>query len=188
MTMKSISITSAMLITLSASLAQAAVRVPSSISVNDLSKETLAKRTLQQVQISASAAANQAQQLEMIASPNSSSDSHLAKLEVLKAEVNRMGQKISDLEAEYESLVPWEQGAVDKVLPLLKATAASTDNAIAYFNENRNSLWAETYRNYAGSIRQDSAQIAKTLKDYLKYDKLREQEIRAEDRIWSDAD
>jgi hypothetical protein len=188
MTMKSISTASAMLITLSLSVAQAVVRVPTSISVADLAKETLAKKTLQQVQASASAVATQADQLGMISDSKASSDSHLAKLTVLKAEVNRMGQEMSNLEAERESLVPWEQQAVDKVLRLLQATAANTDNAIAYFNENRHSLWTEAYRDYAHSVRQDSAQISKTLKDYLKYDKLREQEVRAEERIWADAD
>jgi len=126
--------------------------------------------------------------LRMIANSKSSPDSHLAKLTALKGEVNRMGQEITSLMAERESLPPWEQPAVDKALPLLQATAANTESAIEYFNENRDRLWTEAYRDYADRVWRDSEQIAKTLKNYLKYDTLRDQEVRVEERIWADSD
>jgi hypothetical protein len=125
MTKKSISIASAMLITLSLPLAQADVRLPSSITVADLAKETL-----KQVQASAAAAADGAHQLRMSADSKSSPDSHLARLTVLKGEINRMGQEIGSLEAERDLMTPWDQQAVDKVLLLVQATAANTDCAI----------------------------------------------------------
>jgi len=188
MTKKSISITSAMLITLSLPLAQAAVKMAGTITVADFAKETLAKKTLKQVQASAAVVADEADRLRMIANSKSSPDSHLDKLTALKVEVNRMGQEISSLEAERESLAPWEQQAVDEVLPLLQATAANTEGAIEYVSENRNRLWTEAYRDYADRVWEDSAQIAKTLKDYLKYEKLRDQEVQVEERIWADSD
>jgi hypothetical protein len=132
--------------------------------------------------------ADEADQLRMIANSKSSPDSHLAKLTALKGEVNRMGQEITSLMAERESLPPWEQPAVDKALPLLQATAANTESAIEYFNENRDRLWTEAYRDYADRVWRDSEQIAKTLKNYLKYDTLRDQEVRVEERIWADSD
>jgi hypothetical protein len=132
--------------------------------------------------------ADEADQLRMIANSKSSPDSHLAKLTALKGEVNRMGQEITSLIAERESLPPWEQPAVDKALPLLQATAANTESAIEYFNENRDRLWTEAYRDYADRVWRDSEQIAKTLKNYLKYDTLRDQEVRVEERIWADSD
>jgi hypothetical protein len=142
---KSISITSAMLITLSLPLAQAAIKISDTISVDDLSRETLAKKTLKQVQASAAVA------------------------------------------AERESLAPWEQQAVETVLPLLQAATANTASAIEYFRETRGRLWTAAYRDCADRVWQDSEQIAKILKDYLKYDKLRAQEIRLEERIWAES-
>jgi hypothetical protein len=183
LTKKSISITSAMIITLSLSLAQAAVRMPGTISVADLASETLAKKTLTRVQASAAAVADEAGQLKMIASSQSSPDSHLAKLTALKGEVNRMGQEIGSLKAERESLAPWEKQAVDEVLPLFQATAVDTEGAIECFNEERYHLWTKPYRDYADRVWQDSEQIAQTLKRYLKYDQLREQEVEVEERI-----
>jgi hypothetical protein len=187
MTKKSISSISAMLITMSLPLAQAGVKMPGTITVADLARETLAKKTLTQVQGSAAAVADEADQLRMIANSESSPDSHLEKLTALKGGVNRMGQEISSLKAERESLAPWEQQAVDEVLPLLQATAANTESAIEYFNENRDRLRTKAYHDYADCVWQDSEQIAMTLRRYLKYEKLCDHDVQVEERIRADS-
>ena len=183
MTMKNISITTAMLTTLSLPLAQARVGMPGTITVADLARETAARKTLTRAQASAGAVADEADQLRRIANPMFSPDSHRDKLTALRGKVNRMGQEISSLRAERESLAPWEQQAIDEILPLLQATAENTESAIEYFNEHGDRLWMETYRDYVDRIRQGSDQIAKILKNYLKYDRLRDQEVYAEERI-----
>ena len=183
MTMKNISITTAMLITLSLPLAQARVGMPGTITVADLARETAAKKNLTRAQESAGAMADEADQLRRIANPMFSPDSHRDKLTALKGKVNQMGQEISSLRAERESLAPWEQQAIDEILPLLQATAENTESAIEYFDAHGDRLWLETYRDYADHIWQGSDQIAKILKNYLKYDRLRDQEVYAEERI-----
>ena len=86
-------------------------------------KETLAKKTLQRAQASAAAAAGEADQLRRVSNSMCSPDWHVDKLTALKGEVNRMGREISNLRAQRDSLSPWEQHALDEVLPLLQATA-----------------------------------------------------------------
>ena len=83
-----------------------------------------------------------------------------------------MVREINQLEAEHDLLAPWEQHAVDKAAPLLNEAALKTQKAIEYFDANRNLLWSGEYREYTTEIRKDSKQIAKTLKDYLKYEKV----------------
>jgi hypothetical protein len=183
MTMKNISITTAMLITLSLPLAQAGVGMPGTITVAELARETAARKTLTRAQASACAVADEADQLRRIADRMFSPDSHRDKLTALKGKVNRMGQEISSLGVERESLAPWEQQAIDEILPLLQATAENTESAIEYFDAHGDRLWLETYRDYADHIWQGSDQIAKILKNYLKYDRLRDQEVYAEERI-----
>ena len=111
----------------------------------------------------------------------------LDKLTALKGEVNRMSQEISSLRAQRESLSPWEQQALDEVLPLLQATAANTESAIEYFNENRDRLWTETYRDYADRVWKDSDQMAKILRNYLKSDRLLDQEVYVAERRRADS-
>jgi hypothetical protein len=187
LTKKSICITSAMIITLSLPLAQAAGNPPYTVTVADMTREMLAKKTLKQVQASAAAVADEADQLRMIANPAYSPDSHLATLTALKDDVNRMGQGISRLKVERESLATWEQMAVDQVLPLLQATAANTECAIEYFNANSPRFWTMTYRDYADQVWQDSEQISTTLKSDLKYDKLRDEQVQVEERSRADS-
>ncbi|MGD0130249.1 MAG: hypothetical protein ABSF46_33445 [Terriglobia bacterium] len=183
MTMRNIFITIAMSITLSLPVAQAGVGMPGTITVAELARETAARKTLTRAQASACAAADEADQLRRIADPMFSPDSHRDKLTALKGKVNRMGQEISSLRAERESLAPWEQQAIDEILPLLQATAENTESAIEYFNAHGDRLWMGTYRDYADHIWQGSDQIAKILKNYLKYDTLRDQEVYAEERL-----
>jgi len=158
-----------------------ALLIAASLSMAQVANPTAAKGTLKDLEESAFAATGEAEQLEQfIANQAYSPEAHFGKLMALKEEVNRMGRDAGSLEAERDSLAPWEQQALDKTLPLLKETAANTTNAIEYFNENRTHLWADPYRQYASHISRDAEQITKTLKDYLKYAKAHDQGLQLE--------
>jgi hypothetical protein len=183
MTSESTSITCAILITLSLPLAHAGVGMPGTITVADLAKETQAKKTLKRAQASAAMAADEADELRRNANSMFSPDWHVDKLTALKSKVNRMSWEISKLRVQRDSLPPWEQHAVDEVMPLLQATAVDTESAIEYFNENRDHLWMKTYRDYADRVWQGSDQVAKILKNYLKSDRLTEQQVYVQARV-----
>jgi hypothetical protein len=184
MTKKNMIITTTMLITASMPALPATILLPSSITVAELAKETSAKKTLKQVLLSATRAADEAFLLRSIGGPTTPSpDLHRIELGALKDEVNRMGQEIRTLRSEEDSLAPWEQQAVEEILPLFQAEAANTDRAIGSFNENQELLWTEANRKYADRVSQDSEQIAQIAENCLKYEKLREQEIQLEKRI-----
>ena len=183
MTNKNTIIAATILIAVSMSAAPANVLLPASITVADLAKETLAKKTLKQVEVSATTVADEADHLRVMANPKVSPEWNRLELMALKDEVNQMGQQIRTLKVEGDSLVPWEQQAVEKILPLFQKAAANTESAIDHFNENQDHLWTEANREYAGRVSQDSEQIAKILKNCLKYDKLREQELQLEEHL-----
>jgi hypothetical protein len=138
-----------------------------------------AKQTLSEIRASAVAVENEADELRMtIARPDASPESSLSRLMMLKDEVNRMGKEFSTLEAERQSLPEWEQQALDKTLPLLQATAAHTEGAIEYYNENRSHMWTDAGRGYTDRIYDESKQIATTLQNYLRYEKALSKEQR----------
>ena len=182
MTNKTIFMTSAILMTLSLPLAHAGVRMAGTITVADLAKETLAKKTLKQAQASAAVVAGEADELRQVGTSMCSPDWHVEKLTALKREVNRMGQEISSLRSERESISPWERQAVDEVLPLLQAIATNAQGAIQYFNENRDRLWVETYREYVDGVWHGSDQMAKVLKSYLESESLTGPQVYAQKR------
>jgi hypothetical protein len=143
-----------------------------------------ARETLKELKGIAAKAAGQAEYLDHLSQFNAGdSSSHMIPLGELREEVNTMGKEIAGLEAMRDSLEPWEQEAVDKVLPLLKEAAANTQSAIHYYNENRRHLWSPDYQAYTGKVEQDSNQIARTLENYLKYEEVREAEIQLQSTI-----
>jgi hypothetical protein len=174
MTLKrTLSVASATVITLGLSLGQAGARMHRT--GNDD-----ATKTLQEIETLAADAEDQADQLVHVSeNPNLSPYAHMERLNAMKGDVNRMGRDLAALEAERDTLPKWEQEAVDQTEPLLKEAAKNTENAIEYLNENRTQLWTPDYRSYASNIYDESNQIAKSLKGYLKSEKLRE-ELRAD--------
>jgi len=162
------------LATLSFPLAYATGTMSHTISVDE------AKRTLKKLQVSAAVMEEEADELRaIISSPESDPESSLFRLILIKEQVNRMGKELNSLETGRQSLTDWEQRAVDHALPLLQATAAATQSAIEYYNANRAHLWTEPSRDgSADRIYEESKQLATTLRNYLKSDKLHNQEQR----------
>ena len=168
MSTKNISITSASFLALSFLTAQAA----SPKSGGDATVRE-ARATLKEIDHRAMVVADQADQLARLnENTQFSPEVQIGRLDTLKGQVNRMVQEANSLEAEHDLLAPWEQRAVDKTEPLLNDAAMKTQKAIEFFSTNRNLLWTAEYRGYANEIRKDSEQIAKTLKDYLKYERV----------------
>ena len=141
------------------------------------SAESGIRETLRDIDHHAMVVADEADELSLLsANTMYSADAHLHRLVTVKDEVNRMVSEINRLEAERTTLAPWERQAVDKALPLVNDAAVEAGKAIQYFDANRNQLWTGQYREYASEIRKDSEQIAKTLRDYLKYERVSEEE------------
>ena len=175
MTTKTFFVLSAMVFTVTPSRAQARVRIT-------IADE--ARRTLEDLRVSAAAIEHDADQLARFASdPQVSVESHSQNLMDIKEEINKMGREMAVLDAEHDALPEWEQQAVSKALPLLKDSAANAESALEYLNANKSHLWTETYRGYADQVRQDSEQVAKTLTDYLKLARLEGQERRLQDNL-----
>jgi chromosome condensin MukBEF complex kleisin-like MukF subunit len=145
---------------------------------------TEASGNLRDLEMTAAAVRDEADLLRVdISNTESDSEVHAERLMTLKDEVNRMGREVATLESERDSLAPWEQKAIDKTLPLLRDTAANTQKAIEYMDNNKTYLWNPQYRSYADRIWQDSQQIAKTLGEYRKYAKSHDQEQRLEQTL-----
>ncbi|MEO8126663.1 MAG: hypothetical protein ABI822_06185 [Bryobacteraceae bacterium] len=168
MTARAISITLASILACSLSTAQIAICKPSGTPA-----EREAKGTLKDINQQALIVADEAEQLSRLAeNTQNSADTHISRLETIRAEVNRMAREINRLQDERKVLALWEQQAIEKALPVLNETATKAGKAIAYFDANREMLWAAEYRNNIDDIRKDSEQVAKTVKDYLKYQKV----------------
>jgi len=77
---------------------------------------------------------------------------HAGELALVREQVNDVGERIQRLQAIRHALEPWQQQAIDAITPAAVSVASGTEAAIQYLNENRNFLWAETYKGHLKTL------------------------------------
>jgi septal ring factor EnvC (AmiA/AmiB activator) len=150
-------------------------------------EEESSRQTLEEIRQLARAASDNGVRLKTLLTP--ARDSFTVErdaLTELKDEVNRMGRDISRMESQRDSLPAWEQQACDRVLPLVQDAASTTSSAIAYLNDNPSHLFATQNLDLLQRLNHDTSRISSTLKDYLAYEKVQQEEQTARTRIESD--
>ena len=75
--------------------------------------------------------------MESLIRTDASWQTHAAMLDEVKRHVNDLGRAAQKLEESRSSASPWQQQAIDRMMPLLKELAANTTAAINHLNENR---------------------------------------------------
>ncbi len=189
MNSKTFSLLSSLIVALSLPLAQAGVpKANETVSMSELAAESKAQTALKQVQNAAASNEFEADQFKSAAAAGLSAGSDLDSLTALRWQVNEMGKRIAALNDERDALNPIEQQALDTLLPLAQSVAANTTGAIAYFNENRDLRGTAPYRAFANNIYQNAKKIKATLDDSFKYEKLRAQEAKLQDREQSESE
>jgi hypothetical protein len=66
--------------------------------------------------------------------------------------VNAIGKRIARLRQIKHVAAPWQQQAIDSIIPVATELAARTEAAIEHLNDNRNYLWADVYVGHLGAI------------------------------------
>ena len=77
-----------------------------------------------------------ADELESLTRSNASWQSHAVKLEEMKDDVNAMGRLAPKLLESRDSASPWQQQAIDRMMPLLNELAANTNAAIQHLSQS----------------------------------------------------
>ena len=125
---------------------------------------------LQQIQSLSSRAANKADLLN-IASRRNSLDwrSHAVHLDEISMHINEMGDKLDRLQEIHGMIAPWQQKAVDRVVPTAAALAGQTEEAIAFLNEHPIRLWTPTYTDSIKAMSEHVDEINSTVSRFLDY-------------------
>lgn len=71
-----------------------------------------------------------------------------SELNMVRYEVNQMGEKLCRLQTIHDQLMPWQQKAVESTAPVLKELAIFTTDSINFANNHRSNLWNPLYRTY----------------------------------------
>ena len=127
---------------------------------------------LQQIQSLSFKAANNADLLN-IASRRNSLDwrSHAAHLGEISMHINEMGDKLDRLQEIQSMIAPWQQKAVEQVVPVAADLAGQTEEAIAFLNEHPIRLWTPTYTERVKAMSEHVDEINNTVGSFLDYGK-----------------
>jgi len=126
-----------------------------------------ASSLLKEVQFTATLLTRDATILESYSRGALSRASHADRISVVKHHINSMGEKLNRLQDIRHVVTPWQQEAIDSVVPPAVTLAAHTEAAIEHLNDRRNQLWHPDYTDLLRSISNRSVQVKEAVNLHL---------------------
>ena len=98
---------------------------------------------------------------------NLSYESHATGLTAVRDDINQMGTRLSRLQQIKHVTAPWQQRAIEEVVPVAAQMAAHTQAAIEHLNENQRYLFAPAYQDHLEAVAEHAATIDTILDKYM---------------------
>jgi hypothetical protein len=115
-----------------------------------------------------------ADELEGFSRSGASWESHLEAINHIKDDVNRLGRLLTDLDNNRGQAAPWQQLAIDRIIPVAKELAANTNGAIQHLDKRPSGLNTTAFQEYLEAIADYSTNLAATISDFADYGKTKE--------------
>jgi len=96
-------------------------------------------------------------------------ESHAQQLNEIRWHINRMGEKLDRLQEISGMIAPWQQKAVERVMPKAMALAERTEGAIAFLNEQQGNMWSDPYTTHVSAMSDHAEEIKSTVSMFLEY-------------------
>jgi hypothetical protein len=94
-----------------------------------------------------------------------------------------MGKILEKLQSERDEAAPWQQEAIDRMVPLLKDIAANTTAAIEHLNQNQLRPVSGDYKDYLQQNADTAHALADMISSFVKYDRTRAKLEALQDKI-----
>ena len=126
---------------------------------------------LEQTKAAAAQLERDALVLESFTRGHLSWQSHAGQLTRIKENINSMGEDAKRLQDLRPAAAPWQQQAIDRIVPLLTEMASLTESAIEYLNAEPNKLHTPEYTEYLKEKAELAAELSALISDTVKYDR-----------------
>lgn len=140
---------------------------PQEISVNFNAQDAVTAE-LKELRSLTSRLNNDAGQLNTLVLAHLHWETHASQLNQIKDHVNRIGDRLEMLRGMRPFAAPWQQEAVDDIMPVALELAERTSAAITHLNQNHQYLWAPQYVDHLRTIADRSDQMQGLLDNHLK--------------------
>ena len=138
---------------------------------------------LEDIKVQAADLQRDSDELESFSRSNVSWESHAAELEAIKERINKIGQTIQKLQNMRGSASPWQQEAIDRIIPVAQKLASNTTAAIEHLNQSPKRLQDPQYKKYLTSNAEAARQLSNMVRDFVDYGKTRNTLERLEKRL-----
>ena len=115
-----------------------------------------------------------ADQLESYTRSKLSWQSHGDQLTRVKEHINEMDGWLERLQEIRHVASPWQQQAIDRIVPVAVEIASRTQAAIEHLNDNRDYLFAPTYTDHLSTIAERAGTLNDSAKTFVEYGKTQE--------------
>ncbi|MCU1298503.1 MAG: hypothetical protein JWO91_2781 [Acidobacteriaceae bacterium] len=110
-----------------------------------------------------------ADEMEALTRSDVSWQSHAYMLDKIKEDVNNLGRTAEKLQAARDSASPWQQQAIDRMMPLLKDLAANTTAAINHLRENQIRPATGSYTEYLKENTETAHELSNMISSFVQY-------------------
>jgi hypothetical protein len=110
-------------------------------------------------------------------------ETHAFHLNRVRDQVNRIGDRLVTLRAMRPIAAPWQQDAIDSIVPVAVEIADRTTAAITHLNENHQYLWAPQYIDHLRTIAARSDEMHGLLDNHVKIIEARDKIRTLQDKL-----
>ena len=140
-------------------------------------------RLLQDARDEAAQLSRDADDMEAMTHSDVSWQSHADMLATIKDHVNNLGRLVEKMEAARGSASPWQQQAIDRMIPLMRDLASNTTAAINHINENKLRPTAGSYPEYLKENAETAHDLSNMISEFVQYGQARAKLERLEQRL-----
>lgn len=138
---------------------------------------------LEQVRANSALLAKDAATLESFKRSGVSWQSHAGLLNSIRGHINENGNLLCRLQAIRHVTAPWQQQAIDRVVPMSSEMAVRTEAAIDHLNAHAGRLFVPEYQEQLTSIADLASRVNGGLGDFLSYANTQQKLDRLEQKL-----
>lgn len=146
-------------------------------------ENTEVSRLLQDARDDAAVLSRDADEMEALTRTDVSWQTHASMLETVKDHVNQLARVTEQLQAKRSMASPWQQQAIDRMMPLLKELATNTTAAINHLKDHKTRPTSGSYPEYLKQNAETSHALSDMVSSFVRYDHTRAKLERLEQRL-----
>jgi hypothetical protein len=138
---------------------------------------------LEDARAKAAVLSRDADEMEALTRSAVSWQTHASMLDTMKEDVNELARDVERLTAARDKASPWQQQAIDRMLPMMRELAANTTAAINHLKEQPSRPTSPSYVEYLRQNAETSRELSDMISSFVQYGQTRAKLQRLEQRL-----